>query len=80
MSKTITIRLEDSDYRQIALAAQHEHRPISNFITHTVLNALASVNLADDKEMKEIFSDPKLMARLKRGHTNAVSRKGRFVE
>lgn len=80
MSKTITIRLNENDYQQIAQAAMQEHRPISNFITHTVLDVLSNMSFVDEVEMKEILSDPKLMARLKRGHTQAAAKKGRFVE
>ncbi|MBF0490679.1 MAG: CopG family transcriptional regulator [Candidatus Omnitrophica bacterium] len=80
MSKTITTRLKDSDYDQIARAAEQEHRPISNFITHAVLDTIANVSLVDDVEMKEILSDAELMQRLKRGHANAAARKGKFVK
>ncbi len=36
MSKTVTIRLPDGDYKAILSVAKHERRPISNFITHRV--------------------------------------------
>ena len=72
MSKTIMIRLSENDYNQIATAAEQERRPISNFITHTVLGTLSNMNLADDGEMKGIVSDPELMRRLKRGHAQAA--------
>ncbi len=80
MSKTVTIRLNDDDYKQIASAAQQERRPISNFITHTVLDVLASINVVDDVEMQEILSDASLVKKLKRGHAQVATRKGKFVE
>ena len=80
MSKTITIRLEDSVYEQISRAAKEDHRPISNFITHTVQEVLSQLSLSDDAEMKEILSNPDLAKRLKRGHVQAALKKGRFVE
>ena len=33
MSRIVTIRLSDEEYREIAAVAKKEHRPISNFIT-----------------------------------------------
>ena len=80
MSKTITIRLSEHDYEQISVAAEQERRPISNFITHSVLDSLSNMRLADSDEMREILSDPELMKRLNRGHAQAASKKGRFVE
>ena len=80
MSKTITIRLSEHDYEQISTAAEQERRPISNFITHVVLETLAGMRLAGPDEMREILSDPELAKRLKRGQAQAASRKGRFVE
>ncbi len=80
MSKTITIRLGEKEYKQIAQAAESEHRPISNFIMHTVMEALSNLNQVDDEEMNEILSNPHLMQKLKRGHAQAVAGKGRFVE
>lgn len=80
MSKTVTIRLDDSEYKEIASAARRERRPISNFITHTVLDVLANVNSVDNTEMQDILSDVHLIKKLKRGHAQANARKGRFVE
>ena len=80
MSKTITIRLTDEEYSQIASTAKAEHRPISNYITHAVLNTIANSFYADNMEMAQIKSDEELMHRLHRGHTQARAKKGKFVE
>ncbi len=40
MSKTITIRVSDEEYAQIAAAAKAEHRTISNLMLHATLKAL----------------------------------------
>ena len=80
MSKTVTIRLSDEEYRQIASSAKTEHRPISNFITHAVLNTIANSFYADDVEMAQVQSDKDLLQRLKTGHAHARALKGKFVE
>ena len=67
MSKTITIRLSDEEYKQIAQLAKEERRPISNFITHAVFNSIADMFTVDDKEMGEILADKNLIKQLKRG-------------
>ena len=79
MSKTVTIRLSDQDYKAIASVAKHERRPISNFITHRVMEAIADMNTVDDIEMKEILSDEKVMKSIQHGHKQLVQGKGRFV-
>ncbi|MBF0504507.1 MAG: CopG family transcriptional regulator [Candidatus Omnitrophica bacterium] len=79
MSKTVTIRLSDGDYRTISRVAKHERRPISNFITHRVMAAISDMNTVDDAEMKEILSDEKVMKSIERGHKQFAQGKGRFV-
>jgi uncharacterized protein (DUF1778 family) len=75
MSKTITIRLSDEDYRVISSGAEHERRPISNFITHRVMAAISDMNTVDDAEMKEILSDEKVMQSINRGLKNFINQK-----
>ncbi|MBF0477915.1 MAG: CopG family transcriptional regulator [Candidatus Omnitrophica bacterium] len=79
MSKTITMRLSDEDYKVISSAAHHERRPISNFITHRVMEAIANMNTVDDAEMKEIVSDAKVMKSIGRGQKLFAQGKGRLV-
>lgn len=79
MSKTVTIRLTDEDYRVISTVAKHERRPISNFITHRVMEAIAEMSTVDDTEMKEILSDERVMKSIERGHKQFSQGKGRFV-
>ena len=71
MSKTITLRLSDEEYDQIVVFAENERRPISNFITHIVINNLKESYYADSIEMAQIHSDEKLLKKLKRGHKQA---------
>lgn len=79
MTKTVTIRLSEQDYKAISAVAKHERRPISNFITHRVMSAIADMNTVDDAEMKEILSDEKVVKSLKGAHKQLVQGKGRFV-
>ncbi len=80
MSKTVTIRLSDEEYEQIASSAKTKHRPISNFITHAVLNTIANSFYADDIEMTQIKSNKGLLKQLERGHANARVMKGKLIE
>ena len=80
MSKTITLRLSDNEYSQIASSATAEHRPISNFITHAVLEKIEESLYTDSAETAEIKSDEKLLQRLKRGHGEVKHKKGKFIE
>ena len=80
MSKTVTLRLSNEEYEQILNFANRDHRPISNFITHVVLNRIDDAFYADPIEMAQIKSDEKLMKSLKAGHKAAKEMKGRFVE
>lgn len=79
MSKTVTIRLSDQDYKVISSVAQHERRPISNFITHRVMEAISDMNTVDDAEMQEIISDEKVMKGIERGQRQFIQGKGRLV-
>lgn len=79
MSKTVTIRLSNEDYKVISTVAKHERRPISNFITHRVMEAIADMNTVDIAEMKEILSDDKVIKSIERGQKQFTQGKGRFV-
>lgn len=79
MSKVITLRLAEEEYRTISTAAEAEHRPISNFITTKILEDIEASYYADPIEMAQIKSDRKLLKRLGAGHRHARKMKGRFV-
>ncbi|MFH1957333.1 MAG: hypothetical protein ABIJ15_02500 [bacterium] len=80
MSKVITLRLSQDEYKKVSMAADIEHRPISNFITSRVLKDIEESYYADPIEMAQIKSDKRLSGKLKAGHNDAKRRKGRFVE
>jgi len=79
MSKVVTLRLSEEEYREISSAAGIEHRPISNFITTRVLEDIEESYYVDPIEMAQIKSDKKLLKRLEAGHRQAKRMRGRFV-
>jgi uncharacterized protein (DUF1778 family) len=79
MSKVITLRLSEEEYKKIAAAAEIEHRPISNFITTEVMEDIEESYCIDPLEMAQIKSDRKLLKRLEAGHRDAKKMRGRFV-
>lgn len=79
MSKVITLRLSEEEYKKIASAAEIEHRPISNFITTEVLEDIEESYYVDPLEMAQIKSDRKLLKRLEAGHRDAKRMRGKFV-
>jgi len=80
MSKVVTLRLSEEEYKRIAAAAKIEHRPISNFITAKVIKDIEESYYVDPIEMAQIKSDKDLIGKLKIGHRDAEEMKGRFIE
>jgi hypothetical protein len=80
MSRVVTIRLLPQEYKWISAIAKIEHRPISNFITNTVMKEIEESYFVDPIEMAQIKSDKGLIERLKAGHRDAKKAKGKFVE
>ncbi|MBI5024895.1 MAG: hypothetical protein HZC18_07885 [Candidatus Omnitrophica bacterium] len=79
MSKVVTLRLTEDEYKKIAAAAEIEHRPISNFITTEVLKGIEESYYADPVEMAQIKSDKELLEKLKAGHSDVQKMKGKLV-
>ncbi len=79
MPKTITLRLSDENYKKFNDAATDDHRSISNLIETLALKKLDEDLLVDDFEMKEIFSNVRLLKKLEKGHSHVKMRKGRPV-
>ena len=65
--KTVTMRVDDSVYNIIQLAAQGQKRNISNFIEFATMQYLTSAQYVDNSEMAEILSDTSLVETLKQG-------------
>ena len=71
MSKVRTLRLSEEEYKRIQSVAEIERRPISNFITTTVLKEMEESYYVDPIEMAQIKSDEQLLKRLRAGHNDA---------
>ena len=80
MAKVVTLRLSEEEYERISAAAKIEHRPISNFITASVIKEIEESYYVDPIEMAQIKSDKNLIENLKIGHRDAKEMKGRLVE
>ena len=79
MSKNLTVRIDDATYRLIADAAEADNRSVSNFIETAAREKAVAEIFVPDEEMAGIRSDPSLTRRLKSGHRDAASRRGRLV-
>ncbi len=80
MSKVVTLRLSEEEYKRISTAAEVEHRPISNFITTRVIEDIEASYYVDPIEMAQISSDKRLLEKLRAGHIDAKRKKGRLVK
>jgi len=65
--KTVTMRVDDSIYDMIKIAADGQRRNISNFIEFATLQYLSSSKYVSDSEMQEILQDKELVKSLKNG-------------
>lgn len=71
--KTVTMRVDDTIYQMIKLAADGQRRNISNFIEFATIQYLTSSQYVDDSEMNEILNDKELVKNLKLGLKEAKS-------
>ena len=76
MSRVVTIRLGENEYRRIKAAAEADNRPISNFMETATLRFLEQTEFVDEREMTEIRTDKPLLKSLRAGSTDV--RKGRY--
>jgi hypothetical protein len=80
MSKTITIRIKDNIYDLFKLAADGEHRTISNFIEIATLNYLTNEIYVSDDEMKDILNNSELVKSLKSGLSDIKKGNYKIIE
>ena len=80
MSKTITLRLSDENYKVYRKLAESDNRPISNFIETAVKRFIEHNVYVDEFEMEEIRNNAELNKSLKRGIADMKSKRGRLVE
>ena len=55
MTRTITVRIDDSTYDIFKLAADGQKRTISNYLEYATLNYTMNETIVDDIEMNEIL-------------------------
>lgn len=79
MSKTITLRLTDENYKKFRKLADRDNRPVSNFIETAVNRFIEHNSYVDEFEMDEIRNNTELNKSLKRGLSDMKLKKGRLV-
>ncbi len=62
--KTVTMRVDDSVYNMIKLAADGQKRNLSNFIEFATMQYLTSSQFVEQDEMNEILEDKDLVENL----------------
>lgn len=65
--KTVTMRVDDSIYDMIKLAAEGQKRNLSNFIEFATMQYLTSSQFVENDEMAEIMNDKELVQNLING-------------
>jgi predicted transcriptional regulator len=80
MSKTITLRLSDENYKKFKSIAERDNRPISNFIETAVKRFIEQNIYVDEFEMEEIDNNTELKKSIKKGISDMNMNKGRFIE
>ncbi len=79
MSKTVTLRLDDKVYKRFRGLAEHDNRPLSNFIETAVLRFIEEHEYVDEFEMAEIRNNSSLNRSIKNGLRDAKAKRGRFA-
>ncbi|MGA0368751.1 MAG: CopG family transcriptional regulator [Kiritimatiellia bacterium] len=79
MSKTVTLRLDESVYGKLRNWAERDNRALSNFIETAALRFIEEHEVVDEFEMAEIEENAALNASLKKGLKDAKAGRGRFV-
>ena len=62
--KTVTMRVDDSVYDMIKLAAEWQKRNLSNFIEFATIQYLTSSQFVENDEISEIMNDKELVQNL----------------
>jgi len=79
MSKTVTLRLDGKVYNKFRSLAEHDNRPLSNFIETAALRFVEEHEYVDEFEMAEIRNNESLNRGIKSGLHDAKAKRGRFV-
>lgn len=79
MTKTVTLRLNEEVYKLFKELAEHDNRPLSNFIETAALRFVEKLEYVDEFEMAEIKNNTSLNRSLKNGLRDAKAKRGRFA-
>ncbi len=79
MSKTVTLRLSEQNYKWFRTLAERDNRPLFNFIETAASRYVESEQFVDEFEMEEIRHNAELSRSLRRGIMDAKAGRGRFV-
>ena len=79
MTKTVTLRLNDNVYNRFKVLAEHNNRPLSNFIETAALRFVEELEHVDEFEMAEIQNNDRLNRSIKNGLRDAKARRGQFA-
>lgn len=79
MSKTVTLRLDESTYELIRSFSALDNRPLSNFIETAALRYISQIEEMDEFEMQEIVSNVELKASLLRGSEEVKAGRGKQI-
>ena len=72
MSKTVTIRLDEEQYKLFKKFADMDNRAISNFIVTATCRYIEEISYVDEFEMAEIESNQGLQKSLERGRLDVT--------
>lgn len=79
MSKTITLRINEENYRLFKMMAERDNRPISNYIETAARRFVENDFLVDEFEMAEIKNNTELNKSIKRALSDVKKGKGKLV-
>ena len=80
MSKTVTIRLDEEQYKLFKKFADLDNRAISNFIITATSRYIEEISYVDEFEMREIESDRELEESLQRGRADVKKNRRRSID
>jgi len=80
MSKTITLRLSNENYKIYKKLAKRHNRSIPNFIQTAVQRFVEDDLFAGKYEMEEIHNNKELNKSIKRGLSDMKSKKGKMSD
>jgi predicted transcriptional regulator len=80
MSKTLTVRVDDTTYKKIKSAADAERRTISNFMEYATMSYVENSVFVDEEEMRSITEDAELTDTLKQAVSDIKRGRYRIVK